>query len=245
MARGRDGSARRPGQETTNESAGRRRGRRGPAHERTRALIDRCLTGDVRAFETLVTSHYRQVYSYAARTVGPDAADDVAQDVFLRVYRWLPKYRGEASFATWLFRIAHNVCSDYRRRRRREPGLYWQGEAGADGALVHRAEEAATDPGADPQQRIEAMELHDALHQALARLSDKHRAVLVLHDMHGFRYDEIKDIVGCSLGTVRSRLHYARRALKEILRESGQERFEAFFQESRPGKGAAGGAPPA
>lgn len=211
-------------------------------HERIQRLIDRCVTGDVRAFELLVTEYYRPVHAYAARMVGAQAAEDVAQDVFLRMYRSLDTFRGDASFTTWLFRITHNVCIDYRRRRKNEPLLSLDGTR--EGDVSGRQPMQAVDE-ADPHRTVEVMELHEMVQRALARLSDKHRAVLVLHDMHGFRYDEIKDIVGCSLGTVRSRLHYARRALKKILQESFQDDMDLFFEEQRGGNGAAGGAPSA
>lgn len=185
-------------------------------------LIARALTGDVRAFETLVKTHHGQVYGYACRMVGPDAAEDVVQEVFLRVYRALHTFRSEADFKTWLYRITTNVCLDHLRRVRRQLGRVLSldsGHVGAEDAGGWNGHDARPDPAAvDPAQRAEQRELSEALQAALLRLSDKHRAVLVLHDMYGFRYDEIKDILRCSLGTVKSRLFYARRALREELR---------------------------
>lgn len=210
-------------------------------HERIQRLIDRCLTGDVRAFELLVTEYYRPVHAYAARMVGAQAAEDVAQDVFLRVYRSLDTYRGAASFKTWVFRITYNVCIDYRRRTKNEPLL----SLDESGAEENTWPEDAKDDDADPQRMVEVHELHETVRLALAKLSEKHRAVLLLHDMHGFRYDEIKDIVGCSLGTVRSRLHYARRALKKILQENFKEEYDSLLEEQREATSAAGGAPSA
>lgn len=208
-------------------------------------LVERCLTGDVRAFEKLVARHYGQVYAYASRMVGAEQAEDVAQDVFLRTYRALPSYRGDAAFVTWLYRITHNTCVDYLRRRQRERmrslSLYTPAEA--DGAPPLEWLPAEDEGVSDPHKRAEERELQEKLHEALMRLSDKHRAVLVLHDMHGFRYDEIKDIIGCSLGTVRSRLHYARRALKKVLREMYPDQFDLLLADEAKRAGAAGGAP--
>ncbi|HLT57902.1 MAG: sigma-70 family RNA polymerase sigma factor [Limnochordales bacterium] len=185
-------------------------------------LIARCLTGDVRAFETLVRTHHDQVYGYACRMVGPDAADDVVQEVFLRVYRSLHTFRSESDFKTWLYRITTNACLDHLRRMRRQRGRFVPLEGGgghADEGGPAWGGPERPDPGAvDPALRAEQRELAEALQAALGRLSDHHRAVLVLHDMYGFRYDEIKDILRCSLGTVKSRLFYARRALREQLR---------------------------
>lgn len=186
-------------------------------------LIARALTGDVRAFETLVKTHSNHVYGYACRMVGPDAAEDVVQEVFLRVYRSLHTFRSEAEFKTWLYRITTNVCLDHLRRVRRQGSRFVSLEGAPNGAedmaLAWGVPDGQRDLGAmDPAVRAERRELAELLQQALGRLSDKHRAVLVLHDMYGFRYEEIKDILRCSLGTVKSRLFYARRALREELR---------------------------
>jgi len=186
-------------------------------------LISCCLTGDVRAFETLVKMHHGQVYGYACRMVGPDAAEDITQEVFLRVYRSLHTFRSEAEFKTWLYRITTNVCLDHLRRVRRQGGRVLSLDGSPDGneesPLGWTVADQPADPGAtDPEVRAERRELAEALQRALSRLSDKHRAVLVLHDIYGFRYEEIKDILHCSLGTVKSRLFYARRALREELR---------------------------
>ncbi|REJ33880.1 MAG: RNA polymerase subunit sigma-24 [Bacillota bacterium] len=238
---GRPSAMRRSGGGERRAGGGRR------PHQRIQSLIDRALTGDVRAFETLVTEHYGPVHAYAARMVGGQAAEDVAQDVFLRVYRSLHTFRGDASFTTWLFRITHNVCNDYRRRMQREPALRLDGPAPGDDTRSAGQALAAAGEGAgeNPELRLESLELHETVQRALMKLSEKHRAVLVLHDMHGFRYDEIKHIVGCSLGTVRSRLHYARRALRQILEEELRGELASLLEE-RPGRqGAAGGPAPA
>lgn len=182
-----------------------------------RGLVDRILTGDVRAFEKLVVEHYAGVYAYAARMAGAQAADDVTQDVFLRAYRSLHTFRGDASFKTWVQRIAHNVCVDYLRRRRRG-GDPRPSDGTRGGAARHHVQRKHCSHGVDPLARVEQIELETVLHEALAQLSDKHRAVVVLHDMHGFSQREVAEIVGCSLGTVKSRLHYARRNLRDKLR---------------------------
>ncbi|MBO8142825.1 MAG: sigma-70 family RNA polymerase sigma factor [Firmicutes bacterium] len=180
-------------------------------------LIERCLTGDVRAFETLVRDHQSQVYAYACRMVGREAAEDVTQEVFLRVYRRLHTYRQEADFRTWLLRIAYNACIDHLRqwRRRREQLVSLDGgEAPMDAAALPAEGPQASDPHA----RAERREFAQVLQQALLQLTEKHRAVIVLHDMHGLSYEEVGKVLGCSLGTVKSRLFYARRALREQLR---------------------------
>lgn len=171
----------------------------------------------MRAFENLVNSYYGRVYAYACRMVGRELADDVTQDVFLRVYRSLDAFRHNASFTTWLYTIVHNVCVDYRRGRRWDDrqALSLEGpETDDEEPLLQRLQD---DRAVNPERWVQERELEATLHVGLMRLSDKHRAVVILHDMHGFRYDEIARIVRCSIGTVKSRLYYARRALRKDL----------------------------
>jgi RNA polymerase sigma-70 factor (ECF subfamily) len=168
-------------------------------------LVHRFQQGDDTAFDDLVERHRRRVYSLVARLVGAAEADDLAQEVFIEAYRALRGFRGEARFTTWLYRVAVFVCSHALRRRRLDcTGLEdWHAEA---------------DPAADPARIALCGELQAQVQEAIAALPYKLRLVIVLRDLHGLSYEEIAQVAGCPIGTVRSRLHYATERLAVALR---------------------------
>ncbi len=172
------------------------------------ALARRTLAGDLGAFETLVERHQAVVYRVAARIVGNDEADDVVQDAFLRAFHRLSRFRGESPFRAWLLRIAHNAALDALGRRRASP--------------LDEADEPAdqqdSSPSRTPADGLEVRERRDRLAAKLRLMQPRHRAVLVLRDLEGFSYEEIAEITESPLGSVKGRLHRARRELIEILR---------------------------
>jgi RNA polymerase sigma-70 factor (ECF subfamily) len=167
-------------------------------------LVDACKRGDPRAFEELVESTHRQAYTLALRLVGDrQEAEDVTQEAYLRVYRALSRFRGEARFETWLYRIVANAAMNHLRRRGRFGDL-----AAEPDDLEVRADES---PG--PEQVVE----RDELEGALARLPEGTRAMVVLKDMYGLTCEEIGRELGVSEGAVKVRLHRARRTLKQLI----------------------------
>jgi len=171
------------------------------------ALVERTLTGDLSAFERLVERHRRVVCRVAARIVGDDDAEDVAQDAFLRAFHRLSRFRRESPFRAWLLRITHNAALDALARRRTEP----IDDAG-DGEPPVRA-------GArTPVDELEASERRERLLAKLRSIGPTHRIVLVLRDLEGLSYEEIASVTGSPLGSVKGRLHRARRELIESLR---------------------------
>jgi RNA polymerase sigma factor (sigma-70 family) len=185
-----------------------------------RIAVERAAAGDEAAFAALVRRHERAVYNLSYRLLGDrEDALDAAQDTFLRCYRALPRFRGEASFRTWLTGIAINVC------RSRLAGAERR-QRGRTQALVHLDPESGDavplplpDPAPDPERRARAGELRDALARALLELSPEHREVLLLREMSGLEYDEVAAAMGCALGTVKSRIARARAALRQALEE--------------------------
>jgi RNA polymerase sigma-70 factor, ECF subfamily len=161
---------------------------------------------DPGAFEALVVAYQHRVFGIALRMMRDAAeAEDVAQEVFLRVHRGIESFRGDAKISTWLYAITSRVClnrlaSPARRRRQDEDAI-------ADLAS----------PEADPAARAARSELEAALHRAIGELSDERRIVVVLRDIEGLTYEEIGETLGLEPGTVRSRLHRARHELKERL----------------------------
>ena len=167
-------------------------------------FLDRLRRGDPAAFETLVVVHQHRVFAVALRMLGNRAdAEDAAQEVFLRVHRALPGFRGDAKLSTWLYAIAARLClsrlGEAHRRLVR-----------ADGEALARVPDAE----ADPARHLEEDEREAALRRAITELSDDRRMVVVLRDLEGLPYEEIAQILGLELGTVRSRLHRARLDLK-------------------------------
>lgn len=173
-------------------------------------LVRRARIGDLRAFEELVARHRDVVFRVAARIVGPDEADDVTQDVFLRAFHRLRQFRGDAPFRAWLLRITHNAALNALERRRDAPGLETE--------QVEREHEGA--PVLTPSDALERSEQRARLGTKLAQLTPAHRAVLVLRDLEGLSYAEIADATGMPLGSVKARLHRGRAELIELLRSN-------------------------
>lgn len=168
-------------------------------------LIEGILEGSEEAFQELVERYGRMVYRVAYRITGsPEDADDVTQETFLKVFRSIDRFGRRSSVETWIYRIAVNCALNLVRDRREEPG----GE-------VDRATERPLD---DPGRAAERMELRRAIAEALGKLPPEQRAAVVLHDMEGLTHAQIAEIMGCSEGTVKSRLHHARRKLRAYLR---------------------------
>ena len=142
---------------------------------------------------------------------------DLAQDGFVRAWRSLVSFRGQSSFFTWLYRIMTNVALDWLRRKKIESGQEFDDTIGL-GAI---APGAVTAPQATvaPAVRLADKEIRARIDEAIARLSDEHRAVIIMRELDGMEYHEIADVVGCSIGTVMSRLFYARRKLQTMLRD--------------------------
>jgi RNA polymerase sigma-70 factor (ECF subfamily) len=181
-------------------------------------LVEQAKAGSSRAFDRLVTKHRGRIYAMIYNMVKNDAdAWDLSQEVFIKAWKALPKFESRARFSTWLFRISHNAVYDWLRKRRIQ----------GDGELNDEVFDAAKiEPGAptrpkqdqQPDQALEQSELRQSIDQALNKLSDEHREVVVLREVQGLDYKEIADIIGSSLGTVMSRLYYARQKLQQYLK---------------------------
>lgn len=170
-----------------------------PEHE----LVERCREGDEQAFRELVERYKGLVYALVARSI-PDRgrAEEVAQDVFVRVYRGLPSFRGESRMSTWIYRITVNLLAAERRRPRTEP-FEGTGEV---------AREFGTEDYA-----FEEMTLRDRMEKALRRLPLQYQVLVNGHYLKGMRYEELAAALNLPLGTVKTHLHRAKRQLRQLL----------------------------
>ena len=173
-------------------------------------LVERAVRGDLGAFNQLVEAYQDYLYAVVVRVVTDrDAAADVVQEAFLRAYRNIGKFRGDV-FRSWLTRIALNAAHDVVRQRRRKPVdafPEWQDDEWQPTA------DSRHEPEVEATRRARGR----ALSEALQRLTDEQRTAIVLYDVEGFGYQEIADLTGSSLGTVKSRIHRGRLALRELL----------------------------
>ncbi len=174
-------------------------------------LIERTLRGDVRAFEGLVERHRDVVFRVAARVVGPEEAEDVSQDSFLRAFNRLAKFRHEASFRSWLLQITHNTAVNARTRRRPLP---------VDSQLEQAEQSDPHDRTRQPAANLEQRERAQRLQLKLGSLRPSYRSLVVLRDLEGLSYDEIALVLEMPIGSVKGRLHRARGELIELLRNN-------------------------
>jgi RNA polymerase sigma-70 factor, ECF subfamily len=177
-------------------------------------LIKDCLEGDTAAFGELVRAYQDRVYNTVFRLLGnAEDAYDVVQDAFLNAYLSLGSFKGDSLFFTWLYRIAINTAITLKRKRRVVISL--QAARGGDNVL----DPADTSQEAEPGRGLEQAEQEQRIQAALNRLSPEHRAVLILKDMEGQKYEEMAEILQVPIGTIRSRLHRARTELREVLEQ--------------------------
>jgi len=178
----------------------------------TRALILAAVRGDMDAFSALVSEHQTMVYHLALSMVHHrEDALDVSQEVFLKLYRFLPSFQFESAFTTWLYRLTKNTALDFLRSAKRR----------SKASLDHLTEQGMTLPDPeeqhDPYTETVASERRMLLYRAIARLSDSHREILVLHAFCGLSYEEIAETLNIELGTVKSRLNRAKQQLRKLL----------------------------
>ena len=182
-------------------------------------LVARAREGDERAFEQLVADNEKRVYNLCRRLAGnPEDGAELAQEAFLNAWRGLPWFQGESSFATWIYRLASNVCIDFLRKEKRRRSLSMT--VSLDGEEGERQAELP-DERDTPERHLERAELRRAVARGLDRLSPEHRQALVLRELQGLSYAEIGRALGLEEGTVKSRISRARLALRKEMISQG------------------------
>lgn len=178
--------------------------------------IEKAQAGDSGAFGALFKMHYAQVFRTVYAMMGNKAdAEDVAQLAWLKAWQKIGRFNFQSSFSTWLHRIAVNTALDELRRRKRSWVRFKSFFGGPDAESEASLPEPAT--GESPARDLLKKENAQAVHEAIARLPEKQRAVLVLREFEGYTYQQIADTLGCKPGTVMSRLHLARNKLHSLL----------------------------
>lgn len=187
-------------------------------------LVTRAQNGEYEAFDELVTRHRGRIFAMIRNMIHQEAdAWDLSQEVFIKAWKALPKFEARARFSTWLFRIAHNVVYDWTRKRKVE-GI---GELNDEIFERERIDsDSRTTPNSSlaPDESMATDELRQKIEAALDQLSPEHRQVVVLKDVQGLAYKEIAEVMDCSIGTVMSRLYYARQKLQTLLKDEHEAR---------------------
>ncbi len=179
-----------------------------------RRLIAASLKGDTAAFGELVRRYQDRLYNTVYRLLdNADDAQDVVQDAFLNAYQSLDGFKGDSQFFTWLYRIAVNTAISHKRKQRLTLSI----DAGRNGET--RVEPLDPSEASRPGHALEQAEEERRVQRALNRLSAEHRAVLILKDMEGQKYEVMAEVLGVPIGTIRSRLHRARSELRELLEQ--------------------------
>lgn len=184
--------------------------------------IEAARRGDLVSFNWLVLRYQTRVYNLCYRMLSdPDEAADATQEAFLSAYKAVGRFKGD-QFRSWLLRIATNACLDMLRARKRHPSRSLDGgsaDAGEDNAQPLQLPDL--DPSIDPETQALRVEVAAILQQGLDTLRDEQRLSLVLVDVQGLSYEEVADITGANLGTVKSRINRARSHMRDYLRERG------------------------
>jgi len=199
-----------------------------------RDLVEAARRGDRDAFRTLFERYHRRAYALAFGVLRhQDDALDVVQDAFIKAHKYLDKFEGTSSFYTWLYRIVMNLCIDHLRKHRRVKPVELDEakleEGAADDTLLPRI------LGGNPGRALADKEIRARIDQALGELSENHRTVIVMRELDGLSYEEMAAAMGCSKGTIMSRLFHARKNMQrrlidliehpsaELLKELGQD----------------------
>ena len=185
------------------------------ASDTDQQLVQRAQRGDLRAFDLLVLKYQGRIAALVSRYVS-DAGEveDVTQEAFIKAYRALGKFRGDSAFYTWLYRIAVNAAKNHLVAKRRRPGAdatIEDAEGSGEGGLLSES--------ASPEALAMGGELAEVVESALNGLPDELKAALMLREFDGLSYDDIADVLGCPVGTVRSRIFRAREAIDQRVKE--------------------------
>jgi RNA polymerase sigma-70 factor (ECF subfamily) len=181
-------------------------------------LVARSIGGDLESFNQLILRWERPIYALAYRVLGrEEEARDVCQEAFLRAFRALKGFKGQAKFSSWLYRITLNLCRDWMRRERRSPTV-----STPDGADVLELAAAQAHPATSVEELAWQSEMGRHIGRVMARLPEEQRTAVILKEYHGLTFQEIADLLGCPLSTVKTRLYQGLSVLRRELKTMEQ-----------------------
>ncbi len=174
-------------------------------------LVEKFIGGDQTAFEALVLLFDKKIYNYCLRmTNNADDAEDLTQEVFIKVYKSLGSFRKDSKFSTWIYRIAYNTCVDNHRKKKFKLLSLYRGESKENEIDIPA-------PGPAPEEKIISNERYNLIKECIAQLRPKYKSVIILRDIQNYSYQEIADILDIPMGTVKSNISRARGLLREAL----------------------------
>jgi len=189
-------------------------------------LINKSKNGNIEAFEELIEAYQKKVFNLAFRIIGNfDDANELAQEALIRIYKSIRSFKEESSFSTWVYKITTNICLDEIRKRKNKKVVYIDDEIKlTDGEVIRQIE----DDKPTPEEKAESNEIKKTVFEAIGKLPEDHKVVIILRDIQGFSYEEIARITKCPEGTIKSRLNRARLTLREILKKK-KELFSEYY----------------
>jgi RNA polymerase sigma-70 factor (ECF subfamily) len=186
-----------------------------PAPVEEAVLVEQARRGDLEAYDELIRRYQERIYATVYHmTSNHEDANDLAQESFIKAFQALKSFKGGSSFYTWLYRIAVNKTINFLKQRKNRIHLSLND---LDFNAEHNPDLVALISEKTPHREVNLAELQEKLNTAMLKLSEPHRMVVVLHDVQGMSHDEIAKIMDCNIGTVRSRLFYARQQLQALL----------------------------
>ena len=188
-------------------------------------IVFKAANGDHAAFEQIVNLYEKKIYNMALRYCNnSDDAMDISQEVFLRLYRFLPKFNGESQFSTWIYRITMNVCHDFAGKKNGITEVSFDAKSDDDeDYTVEIADERFS-----PENELEKKELREIIKQGIADLDEAYRDAVIMRDINGLAYEDIAEILQIGVGTVKSRIARGREKLRKFLCQNGN-----FFEKSK------------
>ena len=195
--------------------------------ENENLLLQEARDGKVQAFEELTSTYYIKVYNICYRMLNnSEDASEQAQEAFIKAFKYIKDFKGNCSVSTWLYRIATNVCLDFLRKNKNKKDISLEQKTFEDLTVEDRL--ISKSPG--PEKLAEINAQRRAINDALSKMSEKNRLIIILRDLNGFSYEEIADIIQSPVGTVKSRISRARAELRDLLCKEKEHLFTDYVK---------------